>query len=419
MSVYEELVGQSAAIGDIERAAAAARQGGVSAAMSHAWLFTGPPGSGRSLAAQVLAAALQCTSEIPGCGQCAECKAVMGKNHPDISWVSTDLVTIKAEEVREYVAQSYVEPMQGRFKIYIIEDADRMLPRTTNVLLKAIEEPAERTIWMLCTVGAADVLPTIRSRCRVVNLVTPSVQEVANLLVSRDGVEPQRALVAASAAQSHVGVARALATDPAAAALRRNSLRIVTEIHGVGDAVLAAQLMLDAEEMYADADGEAGAQQAHGGKAGGKASKSAGKSGSSAAAQRARVEAEVEAEQARRMAALGLDPDAKVPRAIAAQVKVDAAEFKRRQTRMQRDMLDRELIYMESFYRDVIAVQLGAEVGLINADFAQAIKDTAAQCSGPQAIARMDALAKARQRLRANVTPALALEAALVEMIRS
>lgn len=396
MSVYDELVGQSAAISEIQRAAAAARALGETAAsaMTHAWLFTGPPGSGRSLAAKVLAAALECTGDIPGCGECAECKAVMGNNHPDITWVSTDLVTIKAEEVRQYVAQSYVAPTSGTYRVFIVEDADRMLARTSNVLLKAIEEPAPRTVWILCTVAAADVLPTIRSRTRHINLVTPSAESVADLLVSRDGVEPERALLAAQAAQSHIGVAKALATDPSAHALRYTTLKALTAIRGVGDAALAAQLFLDSEAMHTD---ESGVQEK-----------------TTAAAD---TKLQIEKEQARRMEALGLDPHAKVPAAVKNQIKIEADNLKRRQTRSQRDMLDRELIYIESFYRDVLVMQLGSDTALINGDFRADIERIASDSTPEQTITRMDALNTARRRLRGNVTPALALEAALVQLL--
>ena len=388
MSVYEELVGQSAAIEEIQRAAAAARSLNetAAAAMTHAWLFTGPPGSGRSLAAKVLAAALECTRDIPGCGECAECKAVMGNNHPDITWVSTDLVMIKAEEVRQYVAQSYVAPTSGSYRIFIVEDADRMLMRTSNVLLKAIEEPAPRTVWMLCTASAADLLPTIRSRTRNINLVTPSAESVARLLVSRDG--------ASQAAQSHIGVARALATDPAAQALRYTTLTALTAIRGVGDAALAAQLFLDSKAMYI---GESGVQE---------------KTDISPD-----IAAQIKEEQERRMEALGLDPQGKMPAAVKAQIKDEKDNLKRRKTRSERDMFDRELIYIESFYRDVLVVQLGSSVSLINSDFREDIERVARDSTLEQTIARMDALNQARNRLNANVAPALAFEAALVQLL--
>lgn len=422
MSIYERLVGQSAAVAEIKRAAAAARashdagqiveascstssssEAGSSpatnsSAMTHAWLFTGPPGSGRSLAAHILAAALQCTGQIPGCAECAACKAVMSNNHPDVSWVRTDLVTLKAEEVRAYVAQSYVAPEQGKYRIFIVEDADRMLARTSNVLLKAIEEPAPRTVWMLCTTSAADVLPTIRSRTRNINLVAPSPRDVAQLLVSRDGIEQDKALIAAQAAQSHIGVARALAADPAASALRLNTLTALTSIKGVGDAVLAAQLFLDAEAMYSNSE---------------KSEKESAPLNAPLTAPLT-AEDEIARETQRRMEALGLDPNGKVPAAIKSQIKSDADDLKRRKTRMQRDMLDRELIYIESFFRDVMIMQTGASVALINADFSGAIEQRAADTSLKHTIACLEECAQARRRLQANVTPHLALEAALV-----
>lgn len=217
MSIFDGLIGQDAAVKELQRAADAARASGnrptetagndavASQAMSQAWLFTGPPGSGRSLAALSLAGALLCTGPVPGCGECAQCKAVLERNHPDVTLVSTDQVTISAEEVREYVARSYVAPTSGAWRIFVIEDADRMLTRTTNVLLKAIEEPGARTVWMLCTAAAADVLPTIRSRCRNINLVTPHASLVAELLMKRDGIDSKTAHIVARAANPILG----------------------------------------------------------------------------------------------------------------------------------------------------------------------------------------------------------------------
>ena len=410
MSVFDVLVGQEQVLREIKRAAQAARAanegssdaGSDSAAsesaMTHAWLFTGPPGSGRSLAAKVLAAALLCTGETPGCGECAACKAVIGDNHPDVTLVSTELVTISAQEVREYVTQSYLAPQQGKYRVFIIEDADRMLTRTTNVLLKAIEEPAPRTVWMLCTTAAADVLPTIRSRTRNINLVTPKVEDVAKLLVEREGVDPQRARIAAQAAQSHIGVARALATDPRASALREKTLSALVAVTGVGEAAIAAQMLLDAQEMHTPIAGR------------GKQTKAQADQD-----EQALDPEEIAAAQEReRMEAFGLDPDARVPASVRAQVKADAQNAKRRQTRIQRDMIDRELIYLLGFFRDVLMVQLGAEVDLINPDFAEHIQERAARDTVSDTLAHMDTLALARERMGANVAPLLAMEAALV-----
>lgn len=257
---------------------------------------------------------------------------------------------------------------------------------------------------MLCTAAVADVLPTIRSRCRNINLVTPSPQDVAQLLTARDGVDPEKALVAAQAAQSHIGVARALATDGAAAALRENTLMTLTVVHSVGEAVLAAQLLTDPEKMYATAD------------SGSERSASAASPASVVPATSAADIMEIE--QRRRMQDLGLDPDGRVPAAVKSQVAADAGNVKRRQTRMQRDMLDRELIYIESFFRDVMVKQLGADVPAINADFSAQIDQRAEISTLEQTIAAMDACAKARQRLRANVAPVLAIEAALVQLVQ-
>ena len=328
---------------------------------------------------------LQCTEDEPGAGQCAQCKAVMGNNHPDVTSLTTDLVTIKADEVREYVATSYQAPSSGTWKAFIIEDADRMLPRTTNVLLKAIEEPGPRTVWILCTAAVADVLPTIRSRTRNINLVTPAAEDIARLLVEREGADPERALVAARAAQSHIGVAKALATDPDAAAVRKKTLDAVVGIRTTGDAVLAAMTLTDMDAMR-------GAQ-------GAKADEEA-----------------VEKEVAERLAAMGLEPGARVPAALRSQIKAAGVDSKRRATRHTQDLIDRELIYMTSFYRDVLVTQLEADVPLVNADYAQAISRIAADTTPGTTLLRIDALGEARDRLRGNVAVQLLMEAALVEL---
>ncbi|QRV02076.1 DNA polymerase III subunit delta' [Arcanobacterium phocisimile] len=392
MSIFDNLIGQEVAVHELQRAADAARSANqhnasaVSAqAMSQAWLFTGPPGSGRSLAALSLAGALLCTGPTRGCGICPQCVSVLERNHPDVTLVSTDQVTITAEQVREYVASSYVAPTSGAWRILIIEDADRMLTRTTNVLLKAIEEPGARTVWMLCTAAAADVLPTIRSRCRNINLVTPQAQQVADLLVKRDGVEPHAALVAARAAQSHIGLARALATDPHAASIRSKTLNILAKIKGVGDAALGAHLLADTIAMRGD----------------GTTKKEA-------------LEEDSKVLEEKRMAALGLDATSKVPAAVRSQVKESAEAARRRQTRQERDVLDREMVYMLSFYRDVLVQQMGGNVELINVDYEQAIDRIAASSTTHDTLEKLDRISQGRARLRANVPAQLVMESVLV-----
>lgn len=398
MSVFDDLIGQDAAVVELQRAAGAARliasgqaDAVAASAMSQAWLFTGPPGSGRSLAARTLAATLVCEAEVPGCGECAGCKAAMADNHPDLTTVATELVTISADEVRQYVARSYVAPSSGYWRIFIIEDADRMVTRTTNVLLKAIEEPGAHTVWMLCTAAPADVLPTIRSRCRNINLVTPDPYDVAELLVEREGVDPDAALVAAQAAQSHVGVARALATNEGGAStLRTNTLDAISSIRGVGDAAMAAVRLLDGETM------RGGATDAKSKKA-------------------AKEEAEDEAKR-KIMESYGLDPAARLPAGMKSQIQGALDSAKKKETRQQRDMLDRELIYAIGFYRDVLVRQFDAPVDLINADYEQAIVEIAGDTTVGQVLERINALNDARDRLAGNVAPQLAMEAALVAL---
>ena len=415
MSVFDDLVGQAAVRAQLERAASAARQqvehagqgaGSVSSeprgisdihelgieselssarsasSMSQAWLFTGPPGSGRSVAARAFAAALQCTGPVPGCGQCQGCLSTMGGTHPDVEIRATSGVTITVEQTRSMVGRSYVSPSVGSWRIIIVEDADRMAERTTNVLLKAIEEPPGSTVWMLCTPSPDDVMTTIRSRCRNVALAIPSATDVAELLVRRDGVAPEAALVAAKAAQSHIGMARALATNPDVASQRAKTLREALSIRGAGDAVLAAQRLL------ANATERAAAQ----------ATKNDGR------------------ELAELKRSLGVEDDKRIPPAVRAQIRTLEETQKRRATRAKRDVLDRAMVDMLSLFRDVLTVQLGAAVELVNEDFAQEIRALAEASTPEQSIHRMDSISQARQRLAGNVDPLLTLEAMMLSM---
>lgn len=405
MSVFDDLVGQAAVRTQLERAAEAARaqvrevgssparEGDSSLAgtssnragnssMSQAWLFTGPPGSGRSVAARAFAAALQCTGPVPGCGQCHGCQSVMSGTHPDVEVMSTQGVTITVDQTRSMVGRSYMAPGVGDWRILIVEDADRMAERTTNVLLKAVEEPPVFTVWMLCTPSPDDVMMTIRSRCRSVALAIPSAQDVAELLVRRDGVAPDAALLAAKAAQSHIGMARALATNPEVANQRLRTLGEAVSIRGTGDAVLAAQRLL------------------------------------SAATERAQKQSTHSdgAELAELKRSLGVEDGKRVPPAVRAQIRELEENQKRRSTRAKRDVLDRAMVDMLSLFRDVLTVQLGAGVELVNEDFSREINELARASSPSQSVHRMDSIAQARQRLAGNVDPLLTLEAMLASM---
>lgn len=376
MSVWDSLVGQERVAEILAQAAAEPRS------MTHAWLFTGPPGSGRSVAARAFAAALQCEAKVPGCGECAACRSVMAGTHPDVTTVATEKVIIDIAQVRELVATAARSASQGRWRVILVEDADRMAERTSNVLLKSIEEPAERTVWLLCAPSPDDVIVTIRSRCRHVGLRIPAAEAVADLLARRDGVDYEVALAAARAAQSHVGIARRLATRPDAQERRRALLSLPLQIRGVGDAVIEAAALVERAEAEAAA----------------------------VAAERD------EAERADLMRGLGVEEGTRIPPALRSQIRALEENQKRRATRVQRDSLDRAMVDLLSFYRDVMVLQLHAEVPLVNEDMAEDIRTLAAATSPVQTLRRMDAIGEARLRLASNVTQVLAVEAMLLAL---
>ena len=388
MSVWDDVVGQPEAVAVLRSAAEAARgiaTGGDArgTGMTHAWLITGPPGSGRSVAARAFAAALACTSpDEVGCGRCHGCTTALLGTHADLQLIATERVSFRIEDMRPIVSDAQQAPSQGRWRVMLMEDADRMVERTSNVLLKAIEEPPPRTVWLLCAPSPRDLIATIRSRCRVVSLRVPAAEDVAALLVRRDGIDPAIALTAARAAQSHVGVARRLATDPDARARRRSILTVPSRIRGVGDAVLAAADLVE----LAQAEGKAATEERDA------------------------------AERAELLRTLGAEGETRLPPAVRSQVKRLEDNQKSRATRAQRDVLDRAMVDILSLYRDVVVVQLGADVPLINVDLESEVRALAADSTPEQTLRRMDAVATARTRLAANVAPLLAVEAMMVAL---
>lgn len=375
MSVWDEVVGQAPAVAVLERAVRDPQ------AMTHAWLFTGPPGSGRSVAARAFAAALQCPDG--GCGTCRECRTALDGTHADVTLVATEGLSIKVEHARQLVQEAAHRPSLGRWRVIIVEDADRLTERAADALLKALEEPAPRTVWILCAPSSEDVIVTIRSRTRAVRLRTPSPADVAQLLHRRDGVELTMALYAARAAQSHIGLARRLARDDGARTRRHEVLTLTTRIRTVGEAINAAAVIAS----IADEEGVAGSAERDA------------------------------AEKARLLETLGADPAARTqPPHIRSQITGLEKEQKARATRFARDMVDRALIDLLSVYRDALVTAAGAPVALVNADHSGVIDQVRSALSPEEMLHAMDAIGVARERIDANVPPLLALEAMAVSL---
>ncbi|CAN5465919.1 DNA polymerase III subunit delta' [soil metagenome] len=391
MTVWDELTGQSEAIA-IFRAAAADSTLGDSpigdSAMTHSWLITGPPGSGRSNLAYAFATALLSPAATGGVGNPdgddATRRQVAARTHPDLAVLSTEGVIIKMEDVRRLVASSNFSPSVSRYRVIVIEDADRMQERTSNVLLKALEEPPPRTVWILCAPSEADLLPTIRSRVRTVRLRVPDVAEVAQLIAKRDDVDLATATRAARESQSNIGMAHRIATNEDARRRRQQTIEITLGIHTVSAAVIAAAKLLelageDAKAITEERDAE-------------------------------------ERESALR--SLGIEPGGTIPPGLRAQLRTLEEDQKRRATRSLRDGIDRIMVDLLSLYRDILLLQLGVETEPINlATFSQLT--TASEAStAAETLATMDAIATARKRIDGNVAPALALEAMLISTAR-
>jgi DNA polymerase-3 subunit delta' len=375
MTVWDDVVGQPEAVERFDRAANG--QG-----MTHAWLVTGPPGSGRSVAAKAFAAALQCPDG--GCGKCHQCHTALTGAHADVTMVTTEHVFLRVDDVRPLVQLAQQRPSQGRWRVIIIEDADRLNDTSGNLLLKAIEEPPPRTVWLLCAPSPDDVLVTIRSRCRQVSLRIPPVDAVTELLIRRDGADPATAAFAARAAQSHIGLARRLALDEGTRNRRREVLSLPTRVTSVGTAVLAAGQLVEVSAEEAKA---------------------------STTARDARELEDL-------LRSLGAEGQRTLPPTVRSQVRQLEENQKRRATRAQRDVIDRAMTDLLSLYRDVLVVQLGAEVELVNAELRTQIVRLARSGTPEQTIRRMDAIRTARDRIEANVSTLLAMEALMVSLLR-
>lgn len=396
MSVFADLVGQDEAVETLQRAAAAAARivagdtDGANGAMTHAWIFTGPPGSGRSVAARALAAALQCERDGVGCGECHGCHTALGATHADVRFVVPEGLSIGVNEMRALVLRAGSAPSGGRWQAVVIEDADRLTEAAGNALLKAIEEPPPRTVFLLCTPSTHpdDISVTIRSRCRVVPLRQPPAEAVAEVLVRRDGIAADVAAWAAAAAQGHVGRAKRLANDPDARGRREAVLAMPRRLTGVGACFDAASALIEAAEAEAasafaenDTTERAALEQALG----------AGGTGRGAAG---------------------------AMRGAAGQLKELEKRQKSRATRSQRDALDRALVDLAGFYRDVLVTNLRAPVAVVHTDTAQLSSAAAEKWTPESTLRRLEAVLACRDAIEQNVKPKIAIEAMMLNLWR-
>ncbi|SHK67637.1 DNA polymerase-3 subunit delta' [Pseudonocardia thermophila] len=382
MSVWDEVVGQPAAVAELRAAAE------NPAAMTHAWLFTGPPGSGRSTAARAFAAALQCPRH--GCGECTSCHTVMTGTHSDVREIVPEGLSISVKSVRTLVQQAARKPATGRYQVLMITDADRLTESAANALLKFVEEPPEQTIFLLCAPSdhPEDVRITIRSRCRVIPLRIPAPEAIADVLVRRDGIDPEQARWAASVCGGHVGRARRLARDGEARKHREAVLGLPLRIRGLGDAfAFAGDLVREAKAEATELS-----------------------------------EARDAAEREELAIAMGAGGTGKGVAAAARGAKAAEKELERQQksrhTRTQRDAIDRALTDLAGFYRDALVAGAGADVPLTHPDREADIRTAAAQWSPESILRRLEAVLACRTALDVNVKPEVAVEAMMVALHR-
>ena len=382
MSVFDQLIDQDQVTKVLKEAVlAASSQSNKGQQMTHAWLFTGPAGSGRSNAAVAFAAALVCPTG--GCNNCAECLSVTAGSHADVELIRTEGLSIKVDEIRDLISRASWAPSVSNYRVVVIEDADRLTESAANALLKVIEEPGLRTVWLLCAPTLIDVLPTIRSRCRHLSLHTPSAKAVAKLLIERDQISKELAEFAARTSQGHIGIAKYLATNQQSRDNRLATLKIPFTIKSIATAYKAAETLVNSAKAQAEAD----------------------------------AENRDEAELANLKQAWG-STGSKMASGGAKAIKELEEEQKTRSTRMVRDYLDRALLDLATLYRDVLLVHYNLNYTLINADLTPQIKQLSELVKSEQALRAIQSILRTRQRLIHNAAPLIQIEALTVELIK-
>jgi DNA polymerase-3 subunit delta' len=382
-SVFDDLVGQEHITEILQGAVAASRTAEESQEMTHAWVFTGPPGSGRSSAAVAFAQAMICPNN--GCGTCSDCNAAKTSGHPDVEIIRTEGLSIKVEEVRELLTRVAWAPSMGGWRVVVMEDADRLTESAANALLKAIEEPGTRTVWLLCAPTLHDVLPTIRSRCRHLQLRTPSLEAVTKVLINRDKIAPGMADFAARVSQGHIGRAKYLATNESVRSNRKLIMQLPLQLGSLAAAFQAAQTLVNIATTEANSSSEE------------------------------RDEKEIEKlQEAYGKGATGRG----MATGGAKAVKELEKEQKSRSTRMVRDSIDGALLDIATFYRDVMMVQSGNTESMINTDMREEIENYASSHPELSTILKINALMDARSNLARNAAPLVTCEALMCQLAR-
>ena len=376
-SVFDNLIDQEHVISILQEAVSAASDStNQSQEMTHAWLFTGPPGSGRSNAALAFAAALVCRNG--GCNDCTDCKTATIGSHADVELIKTEGLSIKIDEVRDLITRASWSPAVGNYRVVVIEDADRLTESAANALLKAIEEPGLRTVWLLCAPSSTDVLPTIRSRTRSLVLRTPSIAAVAKLL-EKEKFSPAMADFAARVSQGHIGRARHLAKSEEARTRRQAILKISLMITDIASAFKAAQVLVEAAKAEAEEEAER------------------------------RDDVEISALKE----AWG-QQGSKLTQGGSKAVKELEKEQKSRTTRMVRDYLDRALLDIATLYRDILLIQSNSPDSIINTDLISEMTKIAESTEAEVTLAKLEAIMSARTNLSHNAAPLLTIEALMV-----
>ena len=387
MNVFDSLIGQEQAVAEMKHAAADAAKVAIGErgdAMTHAWLIVGPPGSGRSTLALAFAASLVCSNG--GCGECIDCRNVAAGIHPDVEHVVPEGIIYKVEAARNLIERASLLPTRSPWHVIVVEDVDRFRIEAASTLLKSLEEPPAQTVWLLCAPTVDDVAPTIRSRCRLVLLTSPTLSAIAEQLSARFGIDSAMAAFAARTAQGHIGRARAIATDENVRIRRKQIMDIPTNLRSVSSCFeLANNIVASAN---ADTDSI--------------------------------VEPLDESDDQDIRTAFGEGSEGKGLKTVERQKKSALTDLedraKGRRRRVLMDQYDRVLLDLTSYYRDVLVIQSGAQVELVNEELREAITRVANVDGESETLNRIAAITETRDQIAANVNPLNAFESLLVSL---